>query len=78
MFLADFRPCEIRFRSEPIIITKAYAKTLQNKKAIFREQTKTKKSLITTLITNQGVKENANYFSAVDKHISLEEYWAEK
>lgn len=67
--------CEIRFRQEPLVITKAYAQTLKDKKAIFREQTKTKKSLITTLITNQGVKENENYFSAVDNHISLEEYW---
>ena len=60
------------------MITKDYAKKLQTKKAIFREQTNTRKSLITTLITNQSVKESANFFSAIDKHISLEEYWTDK
>lgn len=64
--------CEIKFHNVEFAITKTYAKELMKKKALFYERTKTKKALFTTLITPYGVRENANFFDAVENQLSIE------
>lgn len=51
--------CEMKFSLLPYTITKAYAAQLQQKLSTFREETGTLKALHLTLITTQGLKQNA-------------------
>ena len=48
--------CEIKFASEPFVISRDYEAHLRDRMAIFREETKTRKALLTTFITTYGVK----------------------
>ena len=50
--------CEMKYSSTQFVITKDYEEKLRNKIAAFREETKTRKSLMLTLVTTYGVKEN--------------------
>jgi AAA+ ATPase superfamily predicted ATPase len=54
--------CEMKFSKDLFTIDKDYAQNLEKKRDVFREQTKTKKTLFTTLITTFGLKQN-NYLS---------------
>lgn len=47
--------CEMKFSEGPYTITKDYEYKLRNRMTIFREETKTYKSLVTTLVTTYGV-----------------------
>lgn len=47
--------CEMKFCQEPYAITKEYESTLRNRMAIFRSETKTKKSLAIAMVTTYGV-----------------------
>ena len=53
-------------------IDKKYALELQNRKQRFIEQTKTKKQVFTTFITNYGVVENEYSLGIVDVEIGVE------
>jgi len=50
--------CEMKFYTEEFTIDKSYAKELDRKLQVFRDQTKTKKSLFLTFITTYGVRNN--------------------
>lgn len=50
--------CEMKFSTEPFIITKSYADNLQHKLKTFKEETGTKKTLFLTLITASGLNPN--------------------
>jgi len=50
--------CEIKYNTEPFVITKEYAQKLINKVAIFKHKTGTKKQLFLSLITAAGLKNN--------------------
>ena len=50
--------CEIKFSTEKFVITADYADNIRNKVAVFREETKTKKSIFITMITTFGIVEN--------------------
>jgi hypothetical protein len=50
--------CEMKFYTDTFTIDRAYASELTGKVQVFREQTKTKKSLFLTFITTYGVKKN--------------------
>ncbi|MFI4937391.1 MAG: ATP-binding protein [Candidatus Berkiellales bacterium] len=65
--------CEIKFCQGEFNITKEYAKKLLNKKEIFREQTKTKKTIFITMITPYGVKKNQHYIGLVDNELTLDD-----
>jgi uncharacterized protein len=65
--------CECKYYSQPFEITKQYAKTLDNRKQIFKENTATKKNVFNTLITNQAVIKNDYYFNTIDKLVLLED-----
>ena len=47
--------CEIKFTTEPFEITRDYEQRLRMRMAIFKSQTKTRKSVVNTFITTYGV-----------------------
>ena len=47
--------CEMKFSEHPYTISKEYEEKLRNRMAIFKEETKTSKSLVTTMVTTYGV-----------------------
>lgn len=48
--------CEMKFCNETFSVDKHCTKNLENKRNVFREKTKTKKTLFTTLVTTYGLK----------------------
>lgn len=64
--------CEIKFSSKEFAVSPVYAKELARKKRLFREQTKSKKALFTTLITCHGITVGSHATGAVDQHLKLE------
>ncbi len=64
--------CEIKFYNKPFQVTREHAENLQYKKECFLEQTKTKKTLFTTLIASYGAAVNEHYLSAVDEQITMD------
>lgn len=69
--------CEIKFYNNLFIMTKAYAKSLREKIAIFQSATKTRKQLFLTLITTFGIIENEHSIGFVDKSLTLEDLFKE-
>lgn len=65
--------CEMKFNDSEFTVDKAYAEKLQKKKTIFREQTKTSKTLFTTLVTTYGVKKNSYCLSVVDNQLTMDD-----
>ena len=65
--------CEMKFHNEIFEMQKTYAEELRRKKSLFRERTKTRKALFTTLITSYGANKNSAYLSIIDNQISSEE-----
>ena len=47
--------CEMKFSEQPYSISKDYEEKLRNRMAIFKEDTKTRQSLVTTMVTTYGV-----------------------
>ncbi len=64
--------CEIKFSSEPYVITKDYEAKLRLRNAIFKSQTKTRKALATTFITVYGVMKNI-HSGVVQNEVTAEE-----
>jgi hypothetical protein len=64
--------CEMKFSSSPFEISKAYAKELESKLAVFQDKTKTRKTLFLTMITTYGVKNSLNYPGLVQKEVTME------
>jgi len=61
--------CEIKFSEDEFTINKKYAEELRKKLSIFKQQTKSKKTLFLTMITTYGLTENQYRISLV--HHSL-------
>lgn len=49
--------CEIKYTTEPFAITKDYAENLENKIAVFKQQTRSKKQIFLAMISANGIKE---------------------
>jgi len=64
--------CEIKFCKDIYSISSEYAEKLEYKKTIFREKTKCKDLLLTTMITTYGVKENSNYLASVNSQKTMD------
>jgi len=64
--------CEMKFSKTKYAVTKKYYETLNEREEIFRQKTKTSKSLRTTLITSLGVKQNM-YSSVVQNEVVLDD-----
>ena len=68
--------CEMKFCDEPFIITKKYADELQMKRNVFRKVTSARKTLFTTFVTKNGVKENSHSLEQVDTEVRFEALFA--
>ena len=60
--------CEIKHTEKNFVISKSYAKDIEARQAIFKEQTRTKKQIQWCLITNNGVARN-EYFKTLINHV---------
>ncbi len=67
--------CEIKFVSGEFVIDQRYAKELQQKIDVFRERTKTKKTIFLTFITPFGLRKNQYYTELVSKELTLEDFF---
>jgi uncharacterized protein len=65
--------CEVKFSTNEFTIDSAHAKELKNKVDVFRDKTKTRKSLFLTMITTHGTKKNTNYIGLVQEDITMDE-----
>jgi len=63
----------MKFTDQPFIITKAYAAQLREKKAVFMNETGTKKAVFPTFITSFGVVSNEHSIGLMQQHVSLDD-----
>jgi len=64
--------CEMKYVDNDFVITKEYDRTLRNKRGAFREETKTRKTLHTTMVTTYGVRRN-EYWGNIQSEVVLED-----
>ena len=64
--------CEMKFSQSEFVIDKKYAIELENKLTVFRENSKSKKTLFLTLVTSYGVKKNSYYTSLVQNEVTMD------
>lgn len=64
--------CEIKFSALPYEIDKGCDASLKKKVSIFREDSKTNKTIIVTMITTYGIKKN-KYSNYVGKEVSMDD-----
>lgn len=62
---------EIKFSASPFIITKSYAEYLRTKISVFRERSKTTKTLFLLMITTRGIKKNEYSIGLVENEIDM-------
>lgn len=64
--------CEMKYSAGPYEITKAYDEKLIQRRELFRQQTKTRKSLHLTMITTHGLLPN-KYSNDIQSEVTMEE-----
>jgi len=64
--------CEMKFSVSKYEITKRYAKELENKLAVFRNNTKTNKTLFLTMITTYDMKNSLNFPGLIQSEITMD------
>jgi hypothetical protein len=64
--------CEIKFSMNEFLLNKDYDQRLRNKIAVFRDQTKCKKTIQLTMITTYGVQNN-KYHNIVTNEVLLDD-----
>lgn len=64
--------CEMKFSTKEFEVTKGYAKELQLKIDLFRDKTKTKKTIFLTMVTSHGVKNSGNYAGLIQSEIKMD------
>lgn len=65
--------CEIKFSESEFVIDKKYANNLRQKISVFKKATKTRKSILLTMVTTFGVKENIHSKELVQNSIVLDD-----
>lgn len=68
--------CEMKYSLSEYSIDKDYEEALRRKMEVFREESKTRKSLVLTFITTFGVKPNM-YSNRVQSQVQLDDLFAE-
>ena len=63
--------CEMKCYNREFEINKKYAEELRKKTDVFREKTKTTKSIFLVMVTTRGVKKNQYYSQLVDNEVTL-------
>ncbi len=64
--------CEIKFSINSFVITKKYAEELRQKISVFKEQTKTKKTVFLTMITSFGLQKNEYSNQLVQNSLTMD------
>lgn len=64
--------CEAKFYSSEFVIDKDYSLALRNKTTVFKQVTKTRKSIIPTMITTYGITEN-KYSGFIQQQATLDD-----
>jgi hypothetical protein len=64
--------CEIKFSINSFVISKKYAEELRNKIAVFKDQTKTKKTIFLTMITSFGLQKNEYSNQLVQNSLTMD------
>ena len=67
--------CEMKYSASEFTIDKSYSDDLDNKKAVFKNETKTKKSIYLTLVTTFGVKDNDYAKRLVQSSITMDAFF---
>ncbi len=65
--------CEVKFSESVFVIDKQYAENIQQKIAIFKEKSKTRKSIFFTAISTYGFKNNEYKLRWVQNEIAMED-----
>ena len=65
--------CEAKFTKEEFVITKDYIKKLRHKRLAFAHATKTKKAIVTTLLTTYPALQNQYYLEEVHTEVTMED-----
>ena len=65
--------CEIKFSTGEFTINKKYADELLQKRTVFIDRTKTKKTIFLTMITTYGVAKNAYYKDLVQSEVRMDD-----
>jgi uncharacterized protein len=63
--------CEIKFSNDVYVLTKKDQEDLERKRRIFQHETKSRKTVFTTLITPYGAQENVHYLGTVQKQLTM-------
>jgi AAA+ ATPase superfamily predicted ATPase len=69
--------CEMKFAGELFVIDKKYDENLRNKRAVFRQETKTNKAVHLTLITTYGVFHN-EYWGGIQSEVTMNDLFEKK
>jgi AAA+ ATPase superfamily predicted ATPase len=64
--------CEMKYASEEFVIDKKYDEILRNKRGAFRQESKTKQAIHTTLITTYGIKHN-EYWNNIQSEVVMDD-----
>ena len=64
--------CEMKFNESDFTIDKSYAEYLRQKVQVFKERTKTRKTLLMTLITTYPVKPNSYFTGLVQNTVEMQ------
>jgi len=65
--------CEMKYYSGEFTIAKQYAKELETKIQVFKEQTKTSKPIFLVIVTTHGVKKNKYFDQIVSNVVTLKD-----
>jgi hypothetical protein len=68
--------CEAKFTTNEFIISKEYAASLRQKRAIFQYVTQTKKAVVTTLLTTYPAIQNKYYKEEIHTEVSMEVFFS--
>jgi predicted AAA+ superfamily ATPase len=65
--------CEIKFSSDVYVLNQQEREALERKQRVFQQETKTRKTLFTTLITSYGAEENNHSLGVVQKFLKMDD-----
>ena len=68
--------CEAKFSIDKYVITKEYAEKLRRKISVFKEVTKTKKSVFMTMITTYGIEKNKYSTSIIQNEVTMNDLFS--
>lgn len=64
--------CEMKFSTGEFTINKKYAEELKQKRTVFIDKTKTKKTIFLTMVTTYGVVKNPYYKGLVQSEVTMD------